>query len=161
MIITTRDFVAGETVGAHIHHGVEMTQVVKGSFEIFIKGQPPKVIKAGESFMVPREAVHDGRPAAGSGPVHVAVTLVIDKGTVPRTHARKPPHAMPCFDPETARCSIISDLTSAMPRPGGERHRAYAFLAHLIVPDQITPFPAGTNRMTRCIDRKCPVVGDQ
>lgn len=85
VIITTRDFVAGETVGAHIHHGVEMTQVVKGSFEIFIKGQPPKVIKAGESFMVPREAVHDGRPAAGSGPVHVAVTLVLDKGSVPRT----------------------------------------------------------------------------
>ena len=43
------------------------------------------MIKAGESFMVPREAVHDGRPAAGSGPVHVAVTLVLDKGTVPRT----------------------------------------------------------------------------
>jgi quercetin dioxygenase-like cupin family protein len=85
VIITTRDFVAGETVGAHIHHGVEMTQVVKGSFEIFIKGQPPKVIKAGESFLVPRGLVHDGRPAAGSGPVHVAVTLVLDKGSVPRT----------------------------------------------------------------------------
>jgi quercetin dioxygenase-like cupin family protein len=85
VIITTRDFKPGETVGAHIHNVVEMTQVTQGSFEIFIKGQPPKVIKAGESFMVPREAVHDGRPAAGSGPVHVAVTLVIDKGTVPRT----------------------------------------------------------------------------
>ena len=85
VIITTRDFKPGETVGAHIHNGVEMTQVTQGSFEIFIKGQPPKVIKAGESFMVPREAVHDGRPAAGSGPVHVAVTLVLDKGTVPRT----------------------------------------------------------------------------
>jgi quercetin dioxygenase-like cupin family protein len=85
VIITTRDFKPGETVGAHIHNGVEMTQVVSGNFEIFIKGQPPRVIKAGESFMVPREAVHDGRPAAGSGPVHVAVTLVLDKGTVPRT----------------------------------------------------------------------------
>ena len=85
VIITTRDFKPGETVGAHIHNGVEMTQVTQGSFEIFIKGQPPKVIKAGESFMVPREAVHDGRPAAGSGPVHVAVTLVLDKGSVPRT----------------------------------------------------------------------------
>lgn len=85
VIITTRDFQPGETVGAHIHHGVEMTQVVRGSFEVFIKGQPPKVIKAGESFMVPREAAHDGRPAAGSGPVHVAVTLVLDKGSVPRT----------------------------------------------------------------------------
>ncbi len=85
VIITTRDFQPGETVGAHIHHGVEMAQVVRGSFEVFIKGRPPKVIKAGESFMVPRGLAHDGRPAAGSGPVHVAVTLVLDKGSVPRT----------------------------------------------------------------------------
>jgi len=85
VIITTRDFKPGETVGAHTHEGVEMAQVVKGSFEVFIKGQPPKVIKAGESFLVPRGLPHDGRPAAGSGPVHVAVTLVLDKGSVPRT----------------------------------------------------------------------------
>lgn len=85
VIITTRDFQPGETVGAHIHQGVEMAQVVRGSFEVFIKGQPPKVIKAGESFMVPRGLAHDGRPAAGSGPVHLAVTLVLDKGSVPRT----------------------------------------------------------------------------
>ncbi len=85
VIITTRDFKPGETVGAHTHHGVEMTQVVQGSFEIFIQGRTPKVIKAGESFLVPRGIPHDGRPAAGSGPVHVAVTLVLDKGSVPRT----------------------------------------------------------------------------
>lgn len=85
VIITTRDFKPGETVGAHTHEGVEMTQVTKGSFEVFIKGQPPKVVKKGESFMVPRGLPHDGRPAAGSGPVHVAVTLVLDKGSVPRT----------------------------------------------------------------------------
>jgi quercetin dioxygenase-like cupin family protein len=85
VIITTRDLKPGETVTPHIHNGVEMTQVVSGSFELFVKGQPPKVIKAGESFIVPRELPHDARPAAGSGPVHLAVTLVIDKGTAPRT----------------------------------------------------------------------------
>jgi hypothetical protein len=35
--------------------------------------------------MVPREAPHDARPAPGTGPVKLAVTLVIDKGTAPRT----------------------------------------------------------------------------
>lgn len=85
VIITTRDLKPGETVTPHIHYGVEMTQVVSGTFQLFVKGQPPKIIKAGESFMVPREAPHDARPAPGSGPVHVAVTLVIDKGTAPRT----------------------------------------------------------------------------
>jgi quercetin dioxygenase-like cupin family protein len=85
IIIQVRDLKEGETVTPHIHHGVEMTEVVTGTFELYVKGQPKKVIHAGESFLVPREAPHDARPAPGSPPVHLAVTLVIDKGTAPRT----------------------------------------------------------------------------
>jgi quercetin dioxygenase-like cupin family protein len=85
IIIQVRDLKEGETVTPHIHHGVEMTEVVTGTFELYVKGQPVKVIHAGESFIVPREAPHDARPAPGSPPVHLAVTLVIDKGTAPRT----------------------------------------------------------------------------
>ncbi len=85
VIIQVRSLRDGETVTPHIHHGVEMTQVLSGTFELYIKGKPMKVIHAGESFMVPREAPHDARPAPGSPPVHVAVTLVIDQGTAPRT----------------------------------------------------------------------------
>jgi quercetin dioxygenase-like cupin family protein len=85
IIIQTRDLKEGESVTPHIHHGVEMTEVVTGTFELYIKGQPMKVIHAGESFIVPREAPHDARPAPGSPPVHLAVTLVIDKGTAPRS----------------------------------------------------------------------------
>jgi quercetin dioxygenase-like cupin family protein len=85
IIIQTRDLKDGESVTPHIHHGVEMTEVVTGTFELYVKGQPMKVIHAGESFMVPREAPHDARPAPGTGPVKLAVTLVIDKGTAPRT----------------------------------------------------------------------------
>jgi quercetin dioxygenase-like cupin family protein len=85
IIIQTRDLKDGETVTPHIHHGVEMTEVVTGTFELYVKGQPMKVIHAGESFLVPREAPHDARPAPGSPPVHLAVTLVIDKGTAPRS----------------------------------------------------------------------------
>jgi len=85
IIIQVRDLKDGESVAPHIHHGVEMTEVVTGTFELYVKGQPVKVIHAGESFLVPREAPHDARPAPGSPPVHLAVTLVIDKGTAPRT----------------------------------------------------------------------------
>jgi quercetin dioxygenase-like cupin family protein len=85
VIIQTRDLKEGESVTPHIHHGVEMTEVVTGTFELYIKGQPVKIIHAGESFIVPREAPHDARPAPGSPPVHLAVTLVIDKGTAPRS----------------------------------------------------------------------------
>jgi len=85
VIITTRDLKDGETTSPHMHFGVEMTQVVTGSFECYVKGQPVMRIPTGGSFVIPREAPHDCRPQPGSPPVHLAVTLVIDKGTAPRT----------------------------------------------------------------------------
>jgi quercetin dioxygenase-like cupin family protein len=85
IIIQTRSLKDGESVTPHIHNGVEMTEVLSGTFELYVKGQPMKIIHAGESFVVPREAPHDARPAPGSEPVKLAVTLVIDKGTAPRT----------------------------------------------------------------------------
>ena len=85
VIITTRDLKDGETTSPHMHFGVEMTQVVTGTFECYLKGLPMKLVKAGESFVIPREVPHDCRPQPGSPPAHLAVTLVIDKGTPPRT----------------------------------------------------------------------------
>ena len=84
VIITTRDLKDGETTSPHMHFGVEMTQVVTGTFECYLKGLPMKTVKAGESFMIPREVPHDCRPQPGSPPVHLAVTLVVDTGTPPR-----------------------------------------------------------------------------
>ena len=85
VIITTRDLKDGESTSPHMHYGVEMTQVVTGTFECYLKGLPMKTVKAGESFVIPREVPHDCRPQPGSPPAHLAVTLVIDKGTPPRT----------------------------------------------------------------------------
>jgi len=85
VIITTRDLKDGESTSPHMHFGVEMTQVVTGTFECYLKGLPMKTVKAGESFVIPREVPHDCRPQPGSPPAHLAVTLVIDTGTPPRS----------------------------------------------------------------------------
>jgi len=85
IIIQTRDLKDGETTSAHMHHGVEMTQVNSGTFECYLKGLPMKTVKTGESFVIPREVPHDCRPQPGSVPVHLSVTLVIDTGTPPRS----------------------------------------------------------------------------
>ena len=85
VIITTRDLKDGESTSPHMHFGVEMTQVITGSFECYVKGLPVMKIPTGGSFVIPREAPHDCRPAPGSPPVHLAVTLVIDTGTAPRS----------------------------------------------------------------------------
>ncbi len=84
IIIQTRSLRDGESVTPHIHHGVEMTEVLSGTFELYVKGYPVKILHAGDSFIVPREAPHDARPAPGSEQVRLAVTLVIDKGTPAR-----------------------------------------------------------------------------
>jgi quercetin dioxygenase-like cupin family protein len=94
IIIQTRTLQDGESVTPHIHKGVEMTEVVQGTFELYIKGQPVKIIHAGESFLVPRELPHDARPVPGTGPVKLAVTLVIDKGADPR-YPLKDEHLIP------------------------------------------------------------------
>jgi quercetin dioxygenase-like cupin family protein len=94
VIIQTRMLQDGESVTPHIHKGVEMTEVVQGTFELYIKGQPVKIIHAGESFLVPREIPHDARPVPGTGPVKLAVTLVIDKGADPR-YPLKDEHLIP------------------------------------------------------------------
>src|SRR5476649_2650433 len=62
VIITTRDLKDGESTSPHMHNGVEMTQVTSGTFECYVKGQPVNVVKAGGSFVIPREAPHDCRP---------------------------------------------------------------------------------------------------
>ena len=94
VIIQTRSLQDGESVTPHIHKGVEMTEVVQGTFELYVKGQPVKIIHAGESFLVPREVPHDARPVPGTGPVKLAVTLVIDKGADPR-YPLKDEHLIP------------------------------------------------------------------
>jgi quercetin dioxygenase-like cupin family protein len=78
--ILTRDFAPGQTAGRHIHHGVEMTIVIRGDFELMVDGSPSHVYHAGDSFMVPREVPHDAKNV-GTTPVTLAVTYVIDKGT--------------------------------------------------------------------------------
>ena len=77
--IITRDFAPGEHSGRHLHRGVEMGIVMRGDFEVLIDGQPPHLYHAGESFLIPREAPHDGRNP-GATPTTLAITYVIDKG---------------------------------------------------------------------------------
>jgi quercetin dioxygenase-like cupin family protein len=84
VIITTRDFQPGQTATPHIHHGVEMAEVISGTFAVYRAGQKPEVVHAGDSFLIPRETPHDGKNI-GKDVVRLSITLVIDKGSTPRT----------------------------------------------------------------------------
>ena len=69
----------GVSVGRHTHPGEELGYVLDGQLELVIDGQPPKIVKAGESYFVPAGLVHDGKNT-GSGKVKVLATYIIEKG---------------------------------------------------------------------------------
>ncbi len=51
----------------------------EGEVELLVDGQPPKVVKAGESFVIPAGTVHDAHNA-GSMPVKLIGVYVVEKG---------------------------------------------------------------------------------
>jgi quercetin dioxygenase-like cupin family protein len=73
------EFVPGGVAGKHTHPGEELGYVMEGTLQLEIAGQPPRTLKAGETFFVPAGVVHDGRNV-GSGPAKVLATYIVEKG---------------------------------------------------------------------------------
>jgi quercetin dioxygenase-like cupin family protein len=73
------EFDPGVAAGRHTHPGEELGYVLEGQLELRIDGQPPKIIKAGETFFVPEGIVHDGINT-GTGKAKVLATYVVEKG---------------------------------------------------------------------------------
>lgn len=64
--------------GRHIHPGAETGYVLEGELELVIDGQPPKIIRAGESYQIPEGAVHDAK--AGDKPFKVLGVYIVKAG---------------------------------------------------------------------------------
>ena len=73
------EFIPGGAAGRHTHPGEEFSYVVSGEIELQIEGQPPRLVKAGETFYVPAGVVHDGKNMA-KGKTVVLATYVVEKG---------------------------------------------------------------------------------
>lgn len=58
------DLAPNVQTGRHTHPGPVAAYVMYGSIEVFIDGEPPRLFRAGESFMMPAGVVHDERTAA-------------------------------------------------------------------------------------------------
>lgn len=77
-IVGTVDSPEGAPITWHSHHGTEIIYVISGQTEITVAGQAPKLLKAGDSFVVPAGAVHGGHPVGG--PAKSVSTWLVDKG---------------------------------------------------------------------------------
>jgi quercetin dioxygenase-like cupin family protein len=73
------EFEPGVATGRHTHAGEELTYILEGQIELRIDGQPPRVVKAGETFFVPAGLVHEGINT-GDGKAKVLATYIVEKG---------------------------------------------------------------------------------
>jgi len=73
------EFAPGIAAGKHTHPGEELGYVIEGEILLEIAGQPPRTVKAGESFFVPAGVVHDGKNTS-SGTTKVLATYIVEKG---------------------------------------------------------------------------------
>ena len=69
----------GSSAGRHTHPGEEISYVIEGVMEVEVEGRPVKVVKAGESFIIPNGAKHNAHNK-GTVPVKLVGVYLVEKG---------------------------------------------------------------------------------
>jgi quercetin dioxygenase-like cupin family protein len=66
------------SIGRHSHPGIEGGYLIEGDMTLIVDGQPPKAMKAGDSWQIPAGTIHDAK--AGPNGAKVIATYVVEKG---------------------------------------------------------------------------------
>lgn len=78
-VVARVEVAAGARAGRHTHPGDEISYVMDGEVTLLVDGQPPRKLKAGESFVVPAGIVHDAHNE-GAEPTRLLGVYVVEKG---------------------------------------------------------------------------------
>ena len=78
-VVARVEVAPGAKAGRHTHPGDEISYVLEGEAELHIDGQPPRIVKAGESFVIPAGVVHDAHND-NSVPIKLIGVYVVEKG---------------------------------------------------------------------------------
>lgn len=73
------EIAGGGQSGRHTHPGTESGYVLEGEGTLEVDGQPARPLKAGDSFTIPVEHVHNARSSVHA-PLKVISTYVVEKG---------------------------------------------------------------------------------
>jgi quercetin dioxygenase-like cupin family protein len=79
MIQVLVGFAPGVVAPRHSHPGEEIVNVVEGTIEYQLDGQPPMTLKAGDDLFIPAGAVHGARND-GTGHASELATYIVEKG---------------------------------------------------------------------------------
>lgn len=78
-VVARVEVAAGAKAGRHTHPGDEISYVMEGEATLLVDGQAPRVVKAGESFVVPAGVVHDAHNNTATA-VKLLGVYVVEKG---------------------------------------------------------------------------------
>ena len=78
-VVARVEVAPGAKAGRHTHPGDEISYVMEGEALLLIDGQPPRTVKAGESFVIPAGTVHDAHNT-GTAPAKLVGVYVVEKG---------------------------------------------------------------------------------
>ena len=78
-VVARVEVAPGVRAGRHTHPGDEISYVMEGEATLLVDGQPPRQVKAGESFVVPAGVVPDAHNN-GTTATRLLGVYVVEKG---------------------------------------------------------------------------------
>ena len=78
-VIARVDIAPGAVAGWHTHPGDEISYLEEGETELLIAGQAPRLVKAGEGFVIPAGTVHSAKNP-GTVAAKLVGVYVVEKG---------------------------------------------------------------------------------
>ncbi len=87
VILGIAEIAPGGAVGRHTHFGVETGYALAGQSSLEVEGEAPKLLNAGDSYVIPAGKVHDAK-VVGDAPAKVLAVYVVEKGKPLATPAK-------------------------------------------------------------------------
>ena len=78
-VVARVEIAPGGVAGWHTHPGDEISYVLEGESTLLVSGQPPRMVAAGESFVIPAGVVHNARNDSAT-PIKLVGVYVVEKG---------------------------------------------------------------------------------
>lgn len=78
-VVARVEVAPGGKAGRHSHPGEEISYILEGESMLLVDGQPPRKVKAGESFVIPAGVIHDAHNTSDK-PVKLVGVYIVEKG---------------------------------------------------------------------------------
>ena len=78
VVMGIAEIAPGAAAGRHMHFGVETGYVIAGQSSLEVEGETPRLLGAGESFLIPAGKAHDAK-TVGDAPAKVLAVWVVEK----------------------------------------------------------------------------------